>query len=140
MERIHTINSQLLIFRAKNLAGWMDGWKEGRMEGRESWVKDCLQQSKIAIIIIWGPILRAVLKYRGSASRPKMDQLKKISIIYSGCPKTGRPVWQTGRFYVRFSDFQFLNVRRPFFISGFQTLSENRTLYPVFRRYIYIYI
>ena len=31
---------------------------------------------------IWGPILRAVLKNKGSANQPKMDKLKKISIIY----------------------------------------------------------
>ena len=47
LERIYTINSQLLIFRAKSL---LDGWKGGRMEGWmdgwESRVKDCLQQSK----------------------------------------------------------------------------------------------
>ena len=52
LEQINTVNVQLLIFRAKNLAGWMggwmDGWKEGWMDGRESQVKDCLQQSKIS--------------------------------------------------------------------------------------------
>ena len=79
LERIYTINSQLLRFRAKKLAGWMggrvdgresrvkdcvscsdfvqksllDGWKggrkEGRKDGRESRVKDCLQQSKTGL-------------------------------------------------------------------------------------------
>ena len=54
-EQINTINVQLLIFRAKNRAGWMDGWMDGWvggwvdgwMDGSKSRVKDCLQQSKI---------------------------------------------------------------------------------------------
>ena len=29
----NTVNFQLLIFHAKNLAGWMDGWMDGWMEG-----------------------------------------------------------------------------------------------------------
>ena len=32
LEQINTINVQLLIFRAKNLAGWMEGRMEGRKE------------------------------------------------------------------------------------------------------------
>ena len=32
LEQINTINVQLLIFCAKNLAGWMDGRKDGWME------------------------------------------------------------------------------------------------------------
>ena len=51
LEHIYTVNSQLLIFRAKKLAGWKGGWmggrKEGRNEGWKSRAKDCLQQSKI---------------------------------------------------------------------------------------------
>ena len=43
LEQINTVNVQLLIFRAKNLAGWMDGW----VDGGKSRVKDCLQQLKI---------------------------------------------------------------------------------------------
>jgi hypothetical protein len=30
------------------LAGWVDGWVDGWMDGRESGVKECLQQSKMA--------------------------------------------------------------------------------------------
>ena len=32
-EQINTVNISLLIFRAKNLAGWKDGWKDGWKEG-----------------------------------------------------------------------------------------------------------
>ena len=50
--QINTVNVQLLIFRAKKLAGWVegrkDGWMDGWKEGWESRVKDCLQQSKRA--------------------------------------------------------------------------------------------
>ena len=28
---------------------WMGGWMDGWMDGGKSWVKDCLQQSKIKI-------------------------------------------------------------------------------------------
>ena len=31
---------------------------------------------KIAIIIIWGPILQAVLKNKESANQPKLDQIE----------------------------------------------------------------
>ena len=51
----NTEKVQLLIFRAKNLAGWVDGWMDGWMDGwvggwmggGKSRVKDCLQQSKM---------------------------------------------------------------------------------------------
>ena len=36
LEQINTVNVQLLIFRAKNLAGRMDGWVDGWMGG---WVE-----------------------------------------------------------------------------------------------------
>ena len=32
LEQINTVNVQLLIFCAKNLAGWMDGRMDGRVE------------------------------------------------------------------------------------------------------------
>ena len=34
LEQINTVNVQLLIFRAKNLAGWVDGWMDRWMDGR----------------------------------------------------------------------------------------------------------
>ena len=37
-------------------------------------------------ISIWGPILRAIWKNRGSANQPKMDQIENFSIIY--CTKS----------------------------------------------------
>ena len=52
---------------------------------------------------------------------------QKIAIIYSGCPKTGRPVWQTGQIYVRISnrpDFRRPGCSRS---SGFQVDSIART-------------
>ena len=36
-------NFEQKILSRKYLVRWMDGW----MDGGESWVKDCLQQSKI---------------------------------------------------------------------------------------------
>ncbi len=40
---------------SKKLAGWMggwvDGWMDGWVDGRESRVKDCLQQSKIIVVV-----------------------------------------------------------------------------------------
>ena len=32
-EQINTVNVQLLIFRTKNLAGWMGGWMDGWIGG-----------------------------------------------------------------------------------------------------------
>ena len=37
--------------------------------------------AKTSFIIIWGPILRAVLKNRGSANQSKMDHFEKFSTI-----------------------------------------------------------
>ena len=38
------------------------------------------------IISIWGPILRAILKNRGSANQPEMDQFEIFSTI--SCTKS----------------------------------------------------
>ena len=40
------------------LGGWVGGWVDGWMDGSQSWVKDCLQQSKNHALIM----LRSHLK------------------------------------------------------------------------------
>ena len=57
---------------------------------------------------------------------------------YSGCPKTGRPVWQTGHKSVRISACLVFERPRSNHFSGFQRLqiiitSEIRTICPDFR-------
>ena len=53
--------------------------------------------------------------------------LCQVNLKYSECPNTGRPVWQTGRKYVRISNIRFSDVR--FYItSGLNHIKHwNRT-------------
>ena len=62
--------------------------------------------------------------------------------MYSGCPKTGRPVWQTGHKSVRISACPVFERPRSNHFSGFQRLqiiitSEIRTICPDFRRLLF---
>ena len=65
-------------------------------------------------LLFAAPVL-AALAFSGAAFAQHFITIFGLVKLYSECPRTERPVWQTGRFYVRFQMSESQSTERPNF-------------------------